>query len=162
MKTKEDASVKISNLVKTYTDDRGRPTFTAVKNINLEIKNGEFMVLVDPSGCGKSTTLRMVAGLEKISSGQDTKAGGRVIRYGFHHWNRLRKQLCTSNCRRLFKRTRIGSSVVNYPSGEHGILLHPGDHNLTRRASDQARYIVRAGGLREIDAGGPASLENFG
>ena len=33
---------------------------------------------------------------------------------------------------------------------------------LTRRASDQARYIVRAGGLREIDAGGPASLENFG
>ena len=34
--------------------------------------------------------------------------------------------------------------------------------DLTRRASDQARYIVRAGGLREIDAGGPASLENFG
>ena len=33
---------------------------------------------------------------------------------------------------------------------------------LTRRASDQARYIVRAGGLREIDAGGPAWLENFG
>ena len=46
MKTKEDASVKIKDLVKTYTDDRGRPTFTAVKNINLDIKNGEFMVLV--------------------------------------------------------------------------------------------------------------------
>ncbi len=57
MKTKEDASVKISNLVKTYTDDRGRPTFTAVKNIDLDIKNGEFMVLVGPSGCGKSTCL---------------------------------------------------------------------------------------------------------
>jgi multiple sugar transport system ATP-binding protein len=64
-----NASVKIKDLVKTYTDDRGRPTFTAVKNISLEIKDGEFMVLVGPSGCGKSTTLRMVAGLEKISSG---------------------------------------------------------------------------------------------
>ena len=78
MKTKEDASVKISNLVKTYTDDRGRPTFTAVKNINLDIKNGEFMVLVGPSGCGKSTTLRMVAGLEKISSGT-ISIGGKVV-----------------------------------------------------------------------------------
>ena len=78
MKTKEDASVKISNLVKTYTYDRGRPTFTAVKNINLDIKNGEFMVLVGPSGCGKSTTLRMVAGLEKISSGT-ISIGGKVV-----------------------------------------------------------------------------------
>ena len=78
MKPKEDGAVKISNLVKTYTDDRGRPTFTAVKNINLEIKNGEFMVLVGPSGCGKSTTLRMVAGLEKISSGT-ISIGGKVV-----------------------------------------------------------------------------------
>ena len=78
MKAKEDGSVKISNLVKTYTDDRGRPTFTAVKNINLEIKDGEFMVLVGPSGCGKSTTLRMVAGLEKISSGT-IAIGGKVV-----------------------------------------------------------------------------------
>jgi multiple sugar transport system ATP-binding protein len=78
MKPKQDGSVKISNLVKTYTDDRGRPTFTAVKNINLEIKDGEFMVLVGPSGCGKSTTLRMVAGLEKISSGT-IAIGGKVV-----------------------------------------------------------------------------------
>ena len=78
MKAKADGSVKISNLVKTYTDDRGRPTFTAVKNINLEIKDGEFMVLVGPSGCGKSTTLRMVAGLEKISSGT-ISIGGKVV-----------------------------------------------------------------------------------
>ena len=41
----------------------------AVRNINLEIEQGEFIVLVGPSGCGKSTTLRMVAGLEDISSG---------------------------------------------------------------------------------------------
>ncbi len=73
-----DGSVNIKDLVKTYTDDRGRPTFTAVKNINLNISNGEFMVLVGPSGCGKTTTLRMVAGLEKISSGT-ISIGGRVV-----------------------------------------------------------------------------------
>jgi len=45
-----EAPVQIKELVKeTYTDDRGRPTFTAVKNINLDIKDGEFMVLVGPS-----------------------------------------------------------------------------------------------------------------
>src|ERR1700730_17038597 len=73
-----EGSVDIKDLVKTYVDDRGRPTFTAVKNINLHIENGEFMVLVGPSGCGKSTTLRMVAGLEKITSGT-ISIGGRVV-----------------------------------------------------------------------------------
>jgi multiple sugar transport system ATP-binding protein len=42
----------------------------AVKNVNLEVKDGEFTVLVGPSGCGKSTTLRMIAGLEDISAGE--------------------------------------------------------------------------------------------
>src|SRR5262245_23547414 len=74
----DDGSVEIKDLVKTYVDDRGRPTFTAVKNISLHIEDGEFMVLVGPSGCGKSTTLRMVAGLEKISSGT-ISIGGRVV-----------------------------------------------------------------------------------
>ena len=64
-----EASVKIRELVKTYVDTWGRPTFTAAKNISLNIEAGEYMVLVGPSGCGKSTTLRMVAGLEDISSG---------------------------------------------------------------------------------------------
>jgi multiple sugar transport system ATP-binding protein len=71
-------SVEIKDLVKTYVDDRGRPTFTAVKKINLHIENGEFMVLVGPSGCGKSTTLRMIAGLERITSGT-ISIGGRVV-----------------------------------------------------------------------------------
>src|SRR6201981_3634599 len=73
-----DGAVHITDLIKTYTDDRGRPTFTAVKKINLEINNGEFMVLVGPSGCGKTTTLRMVAGLEKITSGT-IAIGDRVV-----------------------------------------------------------------------------------
>ena len=73
-----EASVQIKELVKTYTDDRGRPTFTAVKGINLNIEDGEFMVLVGPSGCGKSTTLRMIAGLERVTGGT-ISIGGRVV-----------------------------------------------------------------------------------
>ncbi len=50
----------------------------AVENFNLEIDNGEFVVMVGPSGCGKSTTLRMIAGLEEITEGT-IKIGERVI-----------------------------------------------------------------------------------
>jgi len=64
-----DATVIIKDLNKVYLDAKGRPAFHAVKGINLEIAAGEFMVLVGPSGCGKSTILRMLAGLESITSG---------------------------------------------------------------------------------------------
>src|SRR5947209_10063443 len=50
----------------------------AVKDVNLEIRDKEFMVLVGPSGCGKTTTLRMVAGLESISSGE-VLIGDKVV-----------------------------------------------------------------------------------
>ena len=56
--------VKFDSVSKTYDDGT-----QAVSNFNLEIDEKEFVVLVGPSGCGKSTTLRMLAGLEKISSG---------------------------------------------------------------------------------------------
>jgi multiple sugar transport system ATP-binding protein len=74
------APVQIKQLVKTYLDDRGNPTFTAVKNISLDIPDGEFMVLVGPSGCGKSTTLRMIAGLERVTSGT-ISIGGQVVNH---------------------------------------------------------------------------------
>src|SRR3954454_22339805 len=55
-------------------------TDPAVSNLNLDIKDGEFMVLVGPSGSGKSTALRMLAGLEEVTSGQIT-IGGRDVSY---------------------------------------------------------------------------------
>jgi multiple sugar transport system ATP-binding protein len=58
------ARVVISNLNKTFDGVH------AVKDVNLEISDKEFVVLVGPSGCGKTTTLRMVAGLESITSGE--------------------------------------------------------------------------------------------
>lgn len=59
------AKVKINNLNKIYPNG-----FHAVKDINLEINDKEFMIFVGPSGCGKTTTLRMIAGLEDITSGE--------------------------------------------------------------------------------------------
>jgi len=67
------AKVTLTNVHKHYGG-----THHAVKDFNLEIENNEFVVLVGPSGCGKSTTLRMVAGLEDISSGT-ISIGNRVV-----------------------------------------------------------------------------------
>ncbi len=71
------ARVVLENLRKTYSDKTGT-LVTAVKGVNLEIRDREFMVLVGPSGCGKSTTLRMIAGLEEISGGAITIDGETV------------------------------------------------------------------------------------
>lgn len=56
--------VILKNLHKSYGQCE------VIKGINLEVHDGEFLVFVGPSGCGKSTTLRMIAGLEEISSGE--------------------------------------------------------------------------------------------
>src|SRR6188472_856514 len=66
------ATVTFEGVNKVYGD------FHAVKDLNLEIGDGEFMVLVGPSGCGKTTSLRMIAGLEEISSGE-LRIGDRVV-----------------------------------------------------------------------------------
>jgi multiple sugar transport system ATP-binding protein len=67
------AEITFENVWKRYSDG-----FEAVKDLNLEIRDGEFMILVGPSGCGKSTALRMVAGLEDISAGDLIIGGERV------------------------------------------------------------------------------------
>jgi multiple sugar transport system ATP-binding protein len=59
------AEIVLDGLTKRYPDG-----FEAVKDMNLEIKDGEFVILVGPSGCGKSTALKMIAGLEDITEGE--------------------------------------------------------------------------------------------
>jgi multiple sugar transport system ATP-binding protein len=66
------AQVSVRKVVKSYE------TYQAVHGIDLEIKDEEFVVLVGPSGCGKSTTLRMIAGLEEITSGEIWIGGDMV------------------------------------------------------------------------------------
>ena len=67
------ASLSLKNIYKKYPGG-----VVAVSDFNLEIKDKEFIILVGPSGCGKSTTLRMVAGLEEISSGE-LYIGDRIV-----------------------------------------------------------------------------------
>ncbi|MEN8875585.1 MAG: ABC transporter ATP-binding protein, partial [Pacificibacter sp.] len=66
------ASVTLNQIGKSYG------AVTAVEEFDLEIADGEFLVLLGPSGCGKSTTLRMIAGLESITTGELSIGGVRV------------------------------------------------------------------------------------
>jgi multiple sugar transport system ATP-binding protein len=67
------AEIALEHITKRYGDG-----YEAVKDLSLDVADGEFMVLVGPSGCGKSTALRMVAGLEDITDGE-LKIGGQVV-----------------------------------------------------------------------------------
>ncbi|HMP06509.1 MAG TPA: ATP-binding cassette domain-containing protein, partial [Lacipirellulaceae bacterium] len=84
------ATVTFQNVSKDYPNG-----YHAVRDLNLEVGNGEFVVLVGPSGCGKSTTLRMLAGLEEITAGEirigdrrvnDLEPGQRDIAMGFQNY----------------------------------------------------------------------------
>jgi multiple sugar transport system ATP-binding protein len=66
------AAIRLDGLCKSYGDTQ------VLRNIDLSIADGEFVVLVGPSGCGKSTLLRLIAGLEPISSGE-IRIGGRLV-----------------------------------------------------------------------------------
>ena len=67
------AGITFDDVTKTYGDG-----YRAVSDLNLDVEDGEFVVLVGPSGCGKTTALRMVAGLEEISEGS-VRIGDRVV-----------------------------------------------------------------------------------
>ncbi|MGH3453050.1 MAG: ABC transporter ATP-binding protein [Nocardioidaceae bacterium] len=67
------ATIEMKNIVKKYPDG-----FEAVKDVSIDVDDGEFMILVGPSGCGKSTLLRMIVGLEDITAGDMVIGGERV------------------------------------------------------------------------------------
>src|SRR5690349_13458586 len=67
------AEITLENVTKRFPDG-----YEAVRDMNLQIDDGEFMILVGPSGCGKSTALRMIAGLEEITDGE-LRIGGDVV-----------------------------------------------------------------------------------
>src|SRR6202166_1960434 len=110
------ANIKIKNLCKTYNGSSNE----AVNNVNLEINDQEFLVLVGPSGCGKSTILRMIAGLEDISSGEiwindrmvnDIPAKDRNIAMVFQNYA-LYPHMS------VFENMAFGLKLRNYPKAE--------------------------------------------
>lgn len=71
------ARVVLDNISKTYTGPK-RERIEAVRGVSLDVAAGEFMVILGPSGCGKTTILRLIAGLEELTSGTIT-IGGKAM-----------------------------------------------------------------------------------
>jgi NitT/TauT family transport system ATP-binding protein len=103
----KSVEIKIENLSMVYQDKNGGQPVTALKNVNLEIKEGEFISLLGPSGCGKTTLLRIIADLLQPSSGKVTVRGQspREVRlqkkYGIvfqnpvlYDWRSVRRNVC--------------------------------------------------------------------
>lgn len=102
-----ETEIKIENLCIQFPDKNGGEPITALKNINLDIKQGEFISLLGPSGCGKTTLLRTIADLQQPTAGNISVKGQspREVRlqkkYGFvfqnpvlYDWRTVRRNVC--------------------------------------------------------------------
>jgi NitT/TauT family transport system ATP-binding protein len=105
--TSGEVEIKIENVSVKFPDKNGGEPIVALSNVNLEIKQGEFISLLGPSGCGKTTLLRSIADLQKITSGNISVRGQspREIRlqkkYGIvfqspvlYEWRSVRRNVC--------------------------------------------------------------------
>lgn len=105
--TEQNIEIKIENLSMVYADKKGGVPLTALSNVSLDIREGEFISLLGPSGCGKTTLLRLIADLLQPSSGKITVRGQtpREIRlqrkYGIvfqnpvlYDWRTVRRNVC--------------------------------------------------------------------
>ena len=147
------ANIKVKNLFKKYQNNAW-----AVNDVNLEIKDKEFLVLVGPSGCGKSTILRMIAGLEDISSGEiwindrlvnDIPAKDRNIAMVFQNYA-LYPHMS------VFENMAFGLKLRNYPKAEIIKRVHDAAEILGIKQYLERRPRELSGGERQRVALGRA------
>ncbi|MCB9916309.1 MAG: ATP-binding cassette domain-containing protein [Planctomycetes bacterium] len=140
------ASVSLKGLSKVYPGG-----VTAVQGVDLEVRDGEFVVLVGPSGCGKSTTLRMVAGLEEISAGE-LRIGERLVNevpgrdrdvamvfqsYALYPHLSVRQNLAFP----LERRRAHGSKLLRLASAGYRAAARAEDAALAARVDEAARTL---------------------
>ncbi len=147
------AHIILKNLCKSYKNGS-----LAVDNVNLEIRDKEFLVLVGPSGCGKSTTLRMVAGLEEVSSGEiwindrlvnDVPAKDRNIAMVFQNYA-LYPHMS------VFENMAFGLKLRGYPKAEIEKRVHDAAEILGIKQYLERRPKELSGGERQRVALGRA------
>jgi multiple sugar transport system ATP-binding protein len=135
------ASIRLENLSKVYSGG----TTKAVDNVDLEIKDQEFVVLVGPSGCGKSTTLRMIAGLEEVTTGKiwigdrlvnDVPAKDRDIAMVFQNYALYPHMT-------VFENMAFGLKLRGYPKAEIEKRVHEAAEilNITRYLARRPRQL---------------------
>jgi multiple sugar transport system ATP-binding protein len=134
------AEIELQQLTKVYSDGT-----RAVKELDLQIPDGEFVVLVGPSGCGKTTALRMVAGLEQITSG-DVRIGGRVV-------NDLPPK--NRDVAMVFQNYALYPHMTAYKNMAFGLKLRDVERSeIDRRVKEAARIL----GLGEVLGKRPRTL----
>jgi len=132
------SSISIENLSKTYPNG-----FQAVQSLNLDVAEGEFMVLVGPSGCGKTTALRMVAGLEEITGGT-LKIGERVAN---HLSSKERDVAMVFQNYALYPHMTVGENIA------FGLELRKTPKEEIRRKVEEAAAILGLSDLLERKPG---------
>ena len=151
------AEIDLEHITKRYDDG-----FEAVKDFNLDVSDGEFMILVGPSGCGKSTALRMVAGLEDITDGE-LKIGGQVmndrapkdrdIAMVFQNYALYPHMTVRDNMGFALKLAKVPEAEINQKVGEAARILDLEQH-LDRKPANLS------GGQRQRVAMGRAIVRN--
>ena len=126
------AGIGLEGLTKVFPDGT-----VAVSDLNLEIADGEFMVLVGPSGCGKTTALRMVAGLEDISSG--------IVRIGDRVVNDLSPK--DRDVAMVFQNYALYPHLTVFDNMSFSLRLHKTDKAEVRRRVEQAAKVLGLEGL---------------
>src|SRR5436190_14057476 len=125
------AQVSLSKVIKKYDE------VLAVRGVDLDIADKEFIVLVGPSGCGKSTTLRMIAGLEEITGG-DIEIGGNIV-------NDVPPK--DRDIAMVFQNYALYPHMNVYENMSFGLKMRGVDRDQTRRrVEDAARFL----GLTEV------------
>ena len=124
------ASISLKNIVKRY--GIGKSAVPVIHGINVEIQDGEFIVLVGPSGCGKSTLLRMIAGLEEITDG-DLMIGSNKV-------NDL--EPAKRNIAMVFQNYALYPHMSNYENMAYGLKLAKVPEAEIKQRVDKAAKIL--------------------